>query len=95
MTKRRVHQEINAGLFRAFVAVCVAMLVMRRREPDAPRTFRTPAAPLVGTIGIAGCVYLFFSLPTTTQLYFVLWNAAGLAVYFLWGRKRAGAALAG
>ncbi len=85
----------NAGTLAAFVAVCVAMLVMRRREPDAPRTFRTPAAPLVGTIGIAGCVYLFFSLPTTTQLYFVLWNAAGLAVYFLWGRKRAGAALAG
>ncbi|UVO49843.1 amino acid permease [Sphingomonas sp. SUN019] len=79
----------NAGTLAAFVAVCVCMLVMRRREPDAKRTFRTPAAPVVGTIGIVGCVYLFFSLPQTTQLYFLLWNAFGLVVYFAWGRRRA------
>ena len=85
----------NAGTLAAFTAVCVAMLVMRRRAPDAPRTFRTPAAPLVGTIGIAGCVYLFFSLPAQTQGWFLAWNAAGLVLYFLWGRKRATAAISG
>jgi APA family basic amino acid/polyamine antiporter len=84
----------NAGTLAAFIAVCVAMLVMRRRAPDRPRTFRVPLAPLVGTIGVAGCLYLFASLPSKTQAYFALWNVAGLAVYFLWGRRRAGAALA-
>lgn len=79
----------NAGTLAAFVAVCVCMLVMRRREPDAVRTFRTPVAPLVGTVGILGCLYLFASLPSRTQLYFMAWNAIGLVVYFVYGRGRA------
>ncbi len=81
----------NAGTLAAFVAVCVCMLVMRRRAPDAPRTFRTPLAPVVGTIGVLGCIYLFFSLPHRTQEYFLLWNVAGLVLYFLYGRQRANA----
>lgn len=78
----------NAGTLAAFVAVCACMLVMRRRAPDAKRTFRTPAAWPVGLIGILGCVYLFFSLPSRTQGYFLLWNLAGLAIYFVYARRR-------
>ena len=81
----------NAGTLAAFVAVAVCMLIMRRREPDAHRLFRTPAAPLVGGIAILGCIYLFISLPGTTQLYFLLWNLIGLAIYLLFGRRRASA----
>ena len=80
----------NAGTLAAFTAVCVCMLVMRRRAPDAPRTFRAPAAPVVGVIGVVGCIYLFFSLPERTQGYFLAWNAIGLVVYFAYGRPRAG-----
>ncbi|RZM12743.1 MAG: amino acid permease, partial [Sphingomonas sp.] len=79
----------NAGTLAAFVAVCTCMLVMRRRAPDAIRTFRAPAATLVGTIGILGCLYLFFSLPSKTQLYFGLWNLLGLVIYFVYARPRA------
>src|SRR3546814_9472909 len=67
----------NAGTLAAFTAVSVCMLVMRRRAPDAPRTFRTPLAPVVGTIAILGCIYLFFSLPTKTEVFFLCWNALG------------------
>ncbi len=83
----------NAGTLAAFVAVCVCMLVMRRRAPDAARTFRTPAAPVVGSVGILGCLYLFWSLPERTRLYFLTWNALGLLVYFVYGRARATAAI--
>ena len=79
----------NAGTLAAFVAVCACMLVMRRRAPNAVRTFRAPAATLVGTIGILGCLYLFFSLPSKTQLYFGLWNLLGLVIYFVYARPRA------
>jgi basic amino acid/polyamine antiporter, APA family len=35
-----------------------------------------------------GCLYLFYSLPAQTQLYFLIWNVIGLAVYFGYGRAR-------
>lgn len=79
----------NAGTLAAFVAVCAAMLVMRRREPGRKRRFRTPLPWLVGLVGIGGCLYLFVSLPSRTQLYFLLWNVVGLAVYLLYASPRA------
>ena len=82
----------NAGTLAAFTAVAVCMLVMRRRAPDAPRSFRTPLAPLVGAVAIGGCIYLFFSLPSRTELFFLGWNVLGLVVYFIYGRPRAGRA---
>ena len=78
----------NAGTLAAFTAVAVCMLIMRRREPDAPRRFRTPLAWPVGLVAILGCIYLFLSLPQQTQLYFLIWNAIGLGVYFLYGSRR-------
>ena len=79
----------NAGTLAAFVAVCAAMLTMRRREPDAPRKFTTPLPWVVGLIGIAGCIYLFLSLPVRTQTYFLIWNAIGLIVYMVYSSPRA------
>lgn len=79
----------NAGTLAAFIAVASCMLVMRVRAPDAPRTFRAPAPWLVGPAAIVGCGYLFFSLPATTQLWFVVWNVLGLVIYALYGRRNA------
>ena len=79
----------NAGTLTAFIAVCAAMLVMRRRNPDAPRTFRTPLPWIVGPLGILGCAYLFYSLPWYTQQWFLIWNAAGFLLYFLFSGKNA------
>jgi APA family basic amino acid/polyamine antiporter len=79
----------NAGTLAAFVAVCAAMLMLRRREPDRERKFRTPAAWPVGIIGILGCLYLFISLPNRTQLFFVVAQIIGLIVYMLYGSRAA------
>jgi APA family basic amino acid/polyamine antiporter len=79
----------NAGTLTAFIAVCAAMLMMRRRDPDAPRTFRTPLPWIVGPIGILGCAYLFYSLPRYTQEWFLLWNVVGLMLYFLFAGRNA------
>lgn len=79
----------NAGTLAAFTAVAACMLVLRRREPDRPRSFRTPLAWFVGPLAIAGCLYLFFSLPSRTQLYFAIWNVIGLVAYVAYGRRNA------
>ncbi|AOF96561.1 amino acid permease [Sphingobium sp. RAC03] len=79
----------NAGTLIAFTAVGACLLVLRRRSPNLRRPFRTPAAWFVGLGAIAGCAYLFISLPTDTILACFGWNALGLVVYFLYGQKRA------
>jgi len=79
----------NAGTLTAFIAVCAAMLTMRRRDPGAERKFRTPLPWVTGMIGILGCAYLFYSLPRHTQVWFVTWNVAGLFVYFLFASHSA------
>jgi APA family basic amino acid/polyamine antiporter len=75
----------NAGTLAAFVAVCSAMLVMRRREPHRERLFRTPLPWVVGLVGIGGCIYLFLSLPVLTQTFFFAAQAIGLLLYFVYG----------
>ena len=79
----------NAGTLTAFIAVCAAMLTMRRRHPEATRVFRTPLPWITGMIGILGCAYLFYNLPVTTQRWFVLWNAIGLGIYFVYASHNA------
>ena len=79
----------NAGTLAAFVAVCAAMLVMRRREPDRLRRFTTPAPWFVGLAGIAGCIYLFISLPAQTQKFFFVAQLIGVVLYWIYGSRRA------
>jgi APA family basic amino acid/polyamine antiporter len=79
----------NAGTLAAFVAVCAAMLVLRRREPDAERTFRAPLPWVVGLGGIVGCIYLFISLPSRTQLFFLGAQVIGLVLYAIYGSRAA------
>jgi APA family basic amino acid/polyamine antiporter len=70
------------------------MLVLRRREPNRERRFRAPAATLVGTIGILGCIYLFISLPNRTQLFFLGAQVIGILLYFIYGHGAAARARA-
>lgn len=79
----------NAGTLAAFTAVGLCLLVLRRREPGRERKFRTPLAWIVGPIAIGGCLYLFFSLPRSTQLWFLVWNVLGLVVYVAYSRRNA------
>ncbi|HSD18362.1 MAG TPA: amino acid permease [Thermomonas sp.] len=77
----------NAGTLAAFTAVAVCLLVLRKRDPDRPRVFRTPLAWVVGPLAIFGCLYLFWSLPSKTQLWFLVWNVFGIVVYFAYAQR--------
>ena len=77
----------NAGTLVAFIAVSVCLLVLRKREPDRARGFRTPLAWVVAPLAILGCAYLFWSLPQKTQLYFMAWNVVGFVLYVAYARR--------
>ncbi|WP_354279449.1 amino acid permease [Sphingomonas sp. PvP056] len=78
----------NAGTLIAFISVGVCLIVLRRTAPLMPRVFRCPAAYVVGTLTVLGCLYLLTSLPTSTLVRFVGWNVIGLALYFIYGRRQ-------
>lgn len=78
---------VSIGTLLAFAIVCLGVLVLRRREPDLPRGFRTPAVGPVAVLGIASCGYLMISLPPGTWIRLALWLAVGLAIYFCYGYR--------
>jgi basic amino acid/polyamine antiporter, APA family len=78
---------VNMGTLFAFVMVCAAVLVMRRKHPEAARPFRVPFVPAVPILGIASCLLLMFSLPSENWLRLFVWLAIGLVIYFFYGRR--------
>jgi APA family basic amino acid/polyamine antiporter len=82
---RRARQRRHPGGRSRPSGVC--LIVLRLREPERVRVFRAPLWPVVGAVTVVGCVYLFASLPARTQVYFLLWNGLGLAVYLLYARR--------
>ncbi|WP_344861765.1 amino acid permease [Amycolatopsis ultiminotia] len=78
----------SIGTLFAFALVNIAVLLLRRRRPDAPRTFRVPFSPVTPIIGVLCCGYLMFSLDGATWVVFGGWMALGLVLYFGYGIRR-------
>ncbi|MFD1141070.1 amino acid permease [Larkinella insperata] len=85
---RVVGEMTSIGTLLAFVMVCLGVMILRKKQPDAPRAFRTPWVPVVPILGILTCAVMMFSLPGDTWLRLLIWLALGLLIYFLYGRKR-------
>jgi APA family basic amino acid/polyamine antiporter len=79
----------NIGTLFAFILVSAGVIVLRRKQPDRPRSFRVPWVPLLPMISIVCCMVLMLSLPLETWLRFFVWLVIGLFIYFLYGKKRA------
>ncbi|QKV74911.1 amino acid permease [Amycolatopsis sp. Hca4] len=77
----------NIGILLAFVVVCVAVIVLRYKQPDLPRTFRTPGMPVVPAIGVVFSIWLITFLQPATWLRFAVWFVIGLVIYFLYSRR--------
>ena len=84
-------QLVSIGTLFAFVLVCVGIVVLRRTAPDVPRAFRTPWVPWVPAAGALVCLAQMVVLPLATWQRLFLWLAAGLGIYFVYGRRRAAA----
>ncbi|MEO0499947.1 MAG: amino acid permease [Pseudomonadota bacterium] len=78
----------NSGTLFAFFMVALAVLVLRRTQPDRERPFRTPAVWFVAPLAMAGTLGLYLSLPTEAKLVLPIWGGIGLLVYFAYSRRK-------
>lgn len=79
---------VNIGTLFAFVVVAVGVVVLRRTQPDLPRSFRVPLVPLVPALAVLSCIYLMLNLTGETWVRFLIWMGLGYVVYFLYSRSR-------
>jgi basic amino acid/polyamine antiporter, APA family len=78
---------VSIGTLLAFVIVCAGVIVLRYRQPNLARPFRTPFVPLVPILGILICGYMMYSLPGPTWERLIVWMVLGLIVYFAYSRS--------
>ena len=81
----------NFGTFTSFIIVCVAVLILRKTDPNRNRPFKVPFSPVFPLLGILCCgTLMFYSMKflTTSKILFPLWILLGIVIYFIYGYKQ-------
>lgn len=78
----------SIGTLFAFGLVNIAVIILRVKRPDMPRTFKVALFPVTPILGFLACGYMMFSLDMATWEVFGGWMAVGLVVYFTYGIRR-------
>ena len=80
----------NFGTFTSFIIVCIAVLILRKTDPDRPRPFKVPFSPLFPILGIVCCaslmLYSMKFLKISASL-FPLWLLFGILIYSVYSYK--------
>lgn len=77
----------SIGTLFAFILVCIAVLILRKKEPDMPRQFKTPWVPVVPILGIIACSAMIFGLGKENWIRLFVWILIGFIIYFGYSRK--------
>ncbi len=76
------------GTLFAFTMVCIAVWILRKKQPDLKRTFKVPALPVIAICGILINTYLMINLSLDAQMLSLAWLAIGILVYFIYGKRK-------
>lgn len=82
-----IYDLTNIGTLFAFFLVCVAVLVLRIKQPERKRSFRVPLVWVVAPLGAASCLFIMKGLPKTAWERFGIWLAVGIVIYFAYGYR--------
>lgn len=75
------------GTLFAFTMVCIAVWILRVKQPHLERTFKVPALPVIATLGIIINIYLMINLSVDAQLLSLSWLVVGFLVYYAYGKR--------
>jgi APA family basic amino acid/polyamine antiporter len=77
----------SIGTLFAFAMICIAVLILRKKQPDLPRPYRVKNLPLVAGLGFVFNILLMISLDHSTWLRLLVWSIVGIAIYFLYSAR--------
>lgn len=78
---------VSIGTLMAFTIVSISILVLRKKQPEIKRPFKTPWVPFVPIAGAVICIAQMLALPFDTWMRLIVWMLIGLVVYFFYGQK--------
>ncbi|MCD0490359.1 amino acid permease [Pedobacter sp. MC2016-14] len=78
----------SIGTLFAFMLVCVAVIILRKTNPELPREFKTPWVPVIPILGVIACGAMIFGLGWENWLRLFVWLALGFIIYFGYSKKR-------
>lgn len=83
----KVSEMCSMGTLLAFAMISIAVLIMRIKQPELERPFKTPAVWFVAIAGASFNFGLMYFVRPDTWVAFIVWSTLGLIVYFLYSRK--------
>nr|WP_233532747.1 amino acid permease [Antrihabitans sp. YC2-6] len=75
----------SIGTLVAFLVVSIAVVILRRTEPNLPRSFKVPLYPLTPILSVAGCIWIIKDLRPATIYVFFIWVGVAIVWYLAYG----------
>jgi APA family basic amino acid/polyamine antiporter len=80
-------QLVVMATLMAFAIVCFGVLVLRYKQPNLHRPFKTPFVPWVPLAGTVACIAQMCALPLVTWVQLIGWTVIGCIIYFNYSIK--------
>ncbi len=77
----------SIGTLLAFAMICLAVFILRKKQPDLQRPYKVKYLPLVAALGFGFNLLLMLSLDRATWLRLAIWSAIGILVYFTYSAR--------
>lgn len=87
---RVVGEMTSIGTLFAFILVCIGVWVLRVKQPQIQRAFKTPLVPLIPILGVVTCLFMMVFLPLDTWIRLIVWMLIGFDVYLFYGLRHSG-----
>ncbi|MCV7191350.1 amino acid permease [Mycolicibacterium brumae] len=77
----------SVGTLAAFVTVSIGVIILRKRAPELPRSFKVPLYPITPILSVLGALWIIVQLRPITLVVFVAWIGLAMIWYVLYARK--------
>ena len=82
-----ISEMCSMGTLLAFSMVCLAVLILRKREPNLERPYKTPMLNIIAPLGVLFNIFLMTQVRIHTWYAFIIWGTLGVAVYFFYSKR--------